>query len=1387
MQSVLDYFEALRKPSKVRDVCYKLIKHLEKSQATCEKDDTLSTEMKYALKRLIRGLGSADQNTVVGFSACLASLLKSQSSRVKMSMIQEFIESELELKSSLLRGEEGMVSFGRVLVYGCVIRSDIFQSLSEEDKSFILDQLLLYCYKRSYISAPVYYYIEQFLKLVEFDKKFVKIVLSHILNNKFHMNIDMLHLLLSLQTVDLPSLLQSKNKFAITTTIPNIHQIDTLAEFVNILIDIRSSEDLNRDVFARFSSYIIGSPRLLSVLWSEVESKVLASGSDVNNMTILKKLAVFKLFCSLVLHCETTAQVLPLLTPNFLSLSLRFTSEIPTDLVPSLSPMGVLSAKFTNKLVARCNKERCGFESLERSSVVPEHSTKSGVEQDDETDDDDEVGDEFQIVPSDVLAMMEKFLTPTLIIVEKITHTKILHTLINTLDRDHVTKLATLYKQILTSEQPVNQNGTPNKKSGKGKKERKSGPEGPNSGGGWGRVGFNNKDRIYVLNLLSRLVFHPSLSAEGKGKHNEDITSDVWRYEQVRYIFNLALGLNLNNHELSSAYKRCLFSLLGHNLHHEVLGKLVQYADEMIQSGQTKNVKLTPEITACWRQCLDMLTKLNKKIASCKSKSNSDSKKSISGIIDSKKSVLIAFQTMYLQLCLYLFLDNSISMDVIEELNSCYERFNEKKSNTKEDDNEPHWVEVITELFLSLLSKDSVLLRHLVSKVFKHLLPVVNVQAVQQILQVLDPSQNPLKNKMEESDEEEEGEDGDKEEDGSENEDIDSGNDSESASDNDEEVEDEESELDEEYLGNESNTDKLRQAVNQALGMNGNVTDAESIDLSDMDGPEAAQLDVALAAAFKAIKRPSASKRPSKFAAQSESRLVSFRVRVLDLVDILVGSPSPSTSGNVALDILATLFQLLRYTLPKPSQKPLEFRVRAVLAHATGVKKGAMLPSDELSEQVLTDVLVNSVLEKGEASLSSVQSISNEISNAVLYLMRLHSATQKYDSYQQLSESKFLQTLLESFESSFTKRQSIIPGHLFSRLCTLSWKGNAHLLSSLPSHAFNPALRFYNRAHALTLLLILLRNRQFLTLVREEKSFATSVRGSLETVIARTTEFLSSPSEVSKAISSYSKNLCDVVLALKSLPDLIPASSLNQLKPALSQLSVNSPPLTRLYAAFDVKKPTQNPASVPNGHNDNAESNASDNEEGDKDSDAGTEEGDEPVKKKKKHRASKSRKKNKLLRLADLSKGIEDVGGFGTLHIDKDIEESMEVDGENEGVTSDSEGASSENEGAINGEKSGDKKRRQKKESRKGNKKRKEKSENEGASIENEGETKSKNSRNSVKAAMNVDTSNSSEDEASEEEPPLKLKKKKSEDNKRRKSDALNQKSRGKKLKVNVH
>uniref|UniRef100_A0A8D8V6P7 Myb-binding protein 1A n=2 Tax=Cacopsylla melanoneura TaxID=428564 RepID=A0A8D8V6P7_9HEMI len=772
-QSVLDNFDNLRKPPKFHHACCKLIKHLDRSQQNKGKAEVLSQEMKYALKRLIRGMGSADQGTVVGFSACLAALLKSHSDIINISTIHEYVESELELKSSLLRGEEGIVTFGRVLVYGCIIRSDIMNQLNKEEKSFILDQLLLFCYKRSYVSGPVYYYIENFLKIVNFDKKYVKIVLSHVLNNKFHMNIDMLHLLLTLQNVNLPSLMattQSK-AFAIASSLPNIYELDTVPEFVNILTDIRSTDDLNLTVYARFANNLLHvyskqSPRIVKELWNEVETKVLTS----RELTLNKKLAVFKLFCSLILHCETSQQIVTFLTPNFLHTVVKVTSDIPSDLVHSTSPMFVLNEKFSNKLVLKRKTDKLGYETVEHGTTRVNHEEEETSDASDSDGDvsDDEVADTFRVEGKDVLTMIELFLRdPALINVEKITHTKIVQTLINSLDKENVHRLATLYKSILDENGGQQRtNGTPPSKKqrhGRGGKE--------NGIGEHKKTSYNNKDKIYILSMLSKLVLHPSLTQDHRvtpstqgGKANGDACGDseeqAWKYEQVEYVFDLALGVSPWNHELAAAYKKALFSLLGHQLHHELLEQLVHHANQLVVNGQTKNMKMTPEISACWSQCQDMITKLKKKIASAAGKS---SKTSIDSAAGSKKSILIAFHTMYLQLCLYLFLDNSISIDVIEELNHCYERFDEKQKKTSTvDSEEPHWIEVVTELFLSLLSKESQLLRHLVGKVFKLLVPTLTVQTVQQILQVLDPSKNPLKGDgLEESDDEDDNEDED--------------------------------------------------------------------------------------------------------------------------------------------------------------------------------------------------------------------------------------------------------------------------------------------------------------------------------------------------------------------------------------------------------------------------------------------------------------------------------------------------------------------------------------------------------------------------------------------------------------------------------------------------
>ncbi|XP_008468786.1 uncharacterized protein LOC103506180 [Diaphorina citri] len=105
---------------------------------------------------------------------------------------------------------------------------------------------------------------------------------------------------------------------------------------------------------------------------------------------------------------------------------------------------------------------------------------------------------------------------------------------------------------------------------------------------------------------------------------------------------------------------------------------------------------------------------------------------------------------------------------------------------------------------------------------------------------------------------------------------------------------------------------------------------------------------------------------------------------------------------------------------------------------------------------------------------------------------------------------------------------SIVSGALFKSLFSISWLGNAHFLAALPSHAFSKDLRYYNRANALSLLHVLLKNKYFMDAVRLDKSYLSRVESSLSVVVEKTSEFLRDSSEVSKSIPTYTKNLCDV-------------------------------------------------------------------------------------------------------------------------------------------------------------------------------------------------------------------------------------------------------------------
>lgn len=65
-----------------------------------------------------------------------------------------------------------------------------------------------------------------------------------------------------------------------------------------------------------------------------------------------------------------------------------------------------------------------------------------------------------------------------------------------------------------------------------------------------------------------------------------------------------------------------------------------------------------------------------------------------------------------------------------------YERVSEANSTSGREEDEPHWTEVVIEMVLSLLSRNSQLHRHVIGCIFSNFCPLMGAQNIHQILQV---------------------------------------------------------------------------------------------------------------------------------------------------------------------------------------------------------------------------------------------------------------------------------------------------------------------------------------------------------------------------------------------------------------------------------------------------------------------------------------------------------------------------------------------------------------------------------------------------------------------------------------------------------------------------
>ncbi|XP_030847614.1 myb-binding protein 1A-like protein isoform X2 [Strongylocentrotus purpuratus] len=292
-------------------------------------------------------------------------------------------------------------------------------------------------------------------------------------------------------------------------------------------------------------------------------------------------------------------------------------------------------------------------------------------------------------------------------------------------------------------------------------------------------------------------------------------------------------------------------------------------------------------------------------------------KKSTAG---SAMSSGLAFQLLFLHVGLQMFSEPKQSADILQDLQSCYKRSQQKRRSVKKDQDEPEWVEVIVEILLSLLSKPSHLLRTVVDIAFKMVCPHMTQPALQQLLDVLDPTKSNVQ-VGQESDEEEEEEEEEEDDEDDEDEEEEDGNmkftqlkskkpltngnghkKHKNADSDDSEEEDDEDDDDDE--DEEDEDPAMKEQIKAALGNAAADSDGEDSGTDfELDDDAMLAHDDALSKAFKAM-----SSRSRKSKKEASTIMLHFKLRVLDLLDIFI---KRQQNNPLLLDLVVPLLKVI--------------------------------------------------------------------------------------------------------------------------------------------------------------------------------------------------------------------------------------------------------------------------------------------------------------------------------------------------------------------------------------------------------------------------------------------------------------------------------------------
>ena len=480
--------------------------------------------------------------------------------------------------------------------------------------------------------------------------------------------------------------------------------------------------------------------------------------------------------------------------------------------------------------------------------------------------------------------------------------------------------------------------------------------------------GYTSPQRVYACHQLTKLLGHPKVHPE-KAEGQSDA-----QYEKVKSLRNqwktdiICLILTISQFEVKTPMKplKKLPLPLTKETKHElkdvifkaldtksktledtcsILLKVVEYADGLFKTNVQPHATFTPDAKKAWKNMMETIKKMT----------------------DPKKEDRV-FQLLLIHIGFQLFSGDPGTLDLLSDLSVCYAKAKKGRSKAKD---EHHWVEVVTDLMLSLLSQNRSVLRQVVNIVTSMLSPFMTKTALMTIMDVINNSDDDqedmeededdefqpidpeylknLQNGDGESEDDEDDEDEDEEEEGSDDEDSDNEN------------EDEE---------NKEPSDEFKLELTNAMG--GNESDADSIDMDDLDDDAIAKLDTALGQVFKTMsgKKSSAEKRKEKKDALGQMH---FKIRALDMIDNYL-SHTPAISNVLVLSI--AVIKALENVSKEKSQAPLEQRLNGTLRKLTALKKFEI--DSNLEGKDLVDHL-EALVEQGKSGSPVVAQLSHPL------------------------------------------------------------------------------------------------------------------------------------------------------------------------------------------------------------------------------------------------------------------------------------------------------------------------------------------------------------------------------------------------------------------------